>query len=105
MAYLEQSPLIVMLTNLKEEGKAKCTQYCPAQRQEIHEDFTIRLLGEKVYPDFIRRGLIVKYLKEKHRVTQLQLTSWADPGFPEHPTKLLIFCKIIFHRKTYYSSL
>ena len=95
MAYFEQSPLIVMLTNLKEQGKVKCTQYCPAQREEIHEDFTIRLLGEKVYPDFIRRDLIVKYSKEKHRVTQLHLTSWPDPGFPEHPTKLLNFCKII----------
>ena len=95
MAYFEQSPLIVMLTNLKEEGKVKCTQYWPVQREEIHKDFTITLLGEKVYPDFIRRDLIVKYLKEKHKVTQLHLTSWPDPGFPEHPTKLLNFCKII----------
>ena len=95
MAYFEQSPLIVMLTNLKEEGKVKCIQYWPAQREEIHKDFTIRLLGEKVYPDLIRRDLIVKYLKEKHRVTQLHLTSWSDPGFPEYPTKLLNFCKII----------
>ena len=95
MVYFEQSPLIVMLTNLKEEGKVKCTQYWPAQREEFHKDFTIRLLGEKVYPDFIRRDLIVKYSEEKHRVTQLHLTSWADPGLPEHPTKLLHFCKII----------
>ena len=93
MVYFEQSTLIVMLTNLKEEGKVKCTQYWPAQREEFHKDFTIRLLGEKVYPDFIRRDLIVKYSKEKHRVTQLHLTSWPDPGFPEHPTKLLHFAK------------
>ena len=95
MTYFEQSPLIVMLTNLKEEGKVKCTQYWPVQREEIHKDFKITLLGEKVYPDFIRRELIVKYSKEKHRVTQLHFTSWPDSGFPEYPTKLLNFCKVI----------
>ena len=95
MVYFEQSPLIVMLTNLKEEGKVKCTQYWPAQREEIHKDFKITLLVEKVYPDFVRRDLIVKCSKEKHRVTQLHFTSWPDPGFPEYSTKLLNFCKVI----------
>ena len=93
MVFFEQSPLIVMLTNLKEEDKVKRFQYWPAQHSETRNDFTITLTNEELSPNFIRRDLTVKYQMKVHKVTQFHFTSWPDPGVPEDPTILLKYCK------------
>ena len=38
MVYFQESPLILMLTNLREEGKVKCTQYWPSEKEESYND-------------------------------------------------------------------
>ena len=93
MVYFQESPLIVMLTNLREEGKVKCTQYWPSENEETYSDVTITLKDEKQFPDFIKRELKVKYQEKLHNVTQLHFTSWPDFGCPEYPTVLLNFCQ------------
>ena len=95
MVFFEKSPVIVMLTNLREGGKVDHTPYWPARHSESRNDFTITIMNEVLSPNFIRRDLTVKYEMEVHKVTQMHFTSWPDAGIPENPTILLKYCKTL----------
>ena len=52
---------IVMVTNLKEGTKSKCEQYWPdtVTENDAFGPFTVTLIHEMIYPDFVIRNLSV----------------------------------------------
>eukprot|EP00105_Crassostrea_gigas_P036341 XP_019920489.1 PREDICTED: receptor-type tyrosine-protein phosphatase T [Crassostrea gigas] len=102
MIWQEEVTSIVMLTNLKEGDKIKCTQYWPdVNRLSDYGPVSVKLIGEKEYAFYIERILSVRYKKlQKIRVvTQYHYTSWPDHGVPE-PLCLLIFHHHVISRTT-----
>eukprot|EP00731_Ephydatia_muelleri_P019051 Em0011g1091a len=70
---------IVMVTNIKEDGKVKCQQIT---EQKDFADYVIRVFEVTLSGSAARK------------VTQFHFTGWPDHGVPEYATSLLAF-----HRK------
>nr|XP_022292874.1 receptor-type tyrosine-protein phosphatase epsilon-like isoform X2 [Crassostrea virginica] len=84
---------IVMLTNLKEGVKVKCTQYWPENmKARVHGDFVIKNTEEKEYAFYVIRKLTVSLKEQKKScvVTQYHYTTWPDHGTPD-PLSLVVF--------------
>ena len=65
----ERVSLIVMLTNLEEHGKQKCTQYWPSEVQEnesqpgliFDHNKEVRILSvESLMPNLIKRKFVIR---------------------------------------------
>ncbi|XP_058847507.1 receptor-type tyrosine-protein phosphatase kappa-like isoform X2 [Acipenser ruthenus] len=89
MIWQEKSEVIVMLTNLIEQEKAKCVKYWPEQSQQ-YSDFTVTLSSVKRTLEVVIRTFRVK--KEdssmERTVTQFHYISWPDHGVPKKLTGL-----------------
>ncbi|XP_078327338.1 uncharacterized protein LOC111114405 isoform X2 [Crassostrea virginica] len=91
MVWQDDVQAIVMLTNLKEAGKTKCTQYWPNENNcSRFGTFSVSLTEEKEYAFFIERKLSVSKQKKTRWVTQYHYTAWPDHGTPD-PMNLLEF--------------
>ncbi|XP_078327339.1 uncharacterized protein LOC111113019 isoform X1 [Crassostrea virginica] len=93
MVWQDDVQAIVMLTNLKEAGKTKCTQYWPNDKNGSRfGTVSVSLTEEKEYAFFIERKLSVSKQKCKKTrwVTQYHYTAWPDHGTPD-PMNLLEF--------------
>ncbi|XP_019858334.1 PREDICTED: receptor-type tyrosine-protein phosphatase S-like [Amphimedon queenslandica] len=91
LIWQEKPVSIVMVTNLKEGTKSKCEQYWPNKSEEFGP-FTVMLISQQVYPDFVIRQLNVKIQdgsNDSHTLTQYHLTSWPDHGVPDYATPLM----------------
>ncbi|CAL1536340.1 unnamed protein product [Lymnaea stagnalis] len=83
---------VVMLTNLIEEGKAKCEKYWPEEDETVFGDIKVRLTTTDVYADYTIRQLeLVKKGKPSQHLTQFHFTSWPDKGVPTSPWGLVGF--------------
>ena len=62
MVWQEKVQFIVMLTNLMEERKKKCTLYWPERvnETEVFGSFTVTLLEENTTPNVVTRKIQVK---------------------------------------------
>lgn len=89
MIILENTKLIIVLTNLQEENRNKCEQYWPSNedRPFIVGRFTISLSTEVVILDkaVIQRNIIIEDTVEniRHSVTQLHAICWPDHSAPQ----------------------
>uniref|UniRef100_K1PKS9 protein-tyrosine-phosphatase n=1 Tax=Magallana gigas TaxID=29159 RepID=K1PKS9_MAGGI len=84
MIWQEKVTQIVMLTNLKEGVKMKCTQYWPENmKSRQHGNIVIKNVEEKQYAFYVIRKLSVSH-KEYH------YTTWPDHGTPD-PLRLVVF--------------
>nr|XP_022305574.1 receptor-type tyrosine-protein phosphatase alpha-like isoform X2 [Crassostrea virginica] len=93
MIWQEEVSSIVMLTNLKEGDKIKCTQYWPNKNESpTFGPVSIKMIEEKKYAAFIERKLSLnnKALNKTRKLTQYHYISWPDHGTPE-PLSLLDF--------------
>ncbi|XP_078329023.1 receptor-type tyrosine-protein phosphatase epsilon-like [Crassostrea virginica] len=93
MIWQENVTQIVMLTNLKEGVKVKCTQYWPENmKARVHGNFVIKNTEEKEYAFYVIRKLTVslKEQKKSRVVTQYHYTTWPDHGTPD-PLSLVVF--------------
>ncbi|XP_078328720.1 receptor-type tyrosine-protein phosphatase T-like isoform X2 [Crassostrea virginica] len=93
MIWQEEVSSIVMLTNLKEGDKIKCTQYWPNKNESpTFGPMSIKMIEEKKYAAFIERKLSLnnKALNKTRKLTQYHYISWPDHGAPE-PMSLLDF--------------
>ncbi|KAK3594655.1 hypothetical protein CHS0354_003578 [Potamilus streckersoni] len=79
---------IVMLTELVEGGKIKCTQYWPVEGKCIYGSTDVEYLTEDVFADYTIRKLKIQKLRI---VTQFHFTAWPDRGVPETPSSLVQF--------------
>ena len=55
LIWQEASPVIVMVTNLKEDLREKCTQYWPDTGYIDFGPFTVTLIGEQIFIDYTER--------------------------------------------------
>ncbi|XP_061170744.1 receptor-type tyrosine-protein phosphatase epsilon-like [Saccostrea echinata] len=96
MIWQENVAQIVMLTNLKEGNKIKCTKYW----SDLNQSNAFGLISlcteeEQSYASYKIRKFRVTYkghqLKKSRLVTQYHYTAWPDHGTPEP------LCLVVFH--------
>uniref|UniRef100_H2ZAR9 protein-tyrosine-phosphatase n=1 Tax=Ciona savignyi TaxID=51511 RepID=H2ZAR9_CIOSA len=89
------SKVIVMLTNLMENGKAKCEQYWPEPGCTLRcGSFEIQLREENEKDSYITRTLLVANEDADYKprsISQLHFTTWPDHGVPSSTTGFLRF--------------
>nr|XP_022303306.1 receptor-type tyrosine-protein phosphatase mu-like [Crassostrea virginica] len=85
MIWQENIKSIVMLTNIIENGKDKCTQYWPEKGKLMNVGpCKIKLLEETVYAFHTYRKFTVhQNNSNKRTITQFHYTAWPDHGTPE----------------------
>ncbi|CAH1103184.1 unnamed protein product [Psylliodes chrysocephalus] len=100
MIWEQHLELILMLTNLEEYSKTKCSKYWPdkSDGDKIFGDITVTHLLETRYSDYIVRELKIirtsngKELEERN-ITQYHYLVWKDFMAPEHPNGIIKFIK------------
>ncbi|XP_066297896.1 receptor-type tyrosine-protein phosphatase S-like [Branchiostoma lanceolatum] len=86
------STAIVMVTNLEEKGKTKCTKYWPDSGEEVYGQITVTLADTIPMVYYVTRVFLVSKKDEKQRkITQFQFLGWPDFGAPRNPAELLKF--------------
>ncbi|CAH1243397.1 PTPRM [Branchiostoma lanceolatum] len=101
MVWQEGTACIVMVTNLVENGRAKCERYWPEENNEYENNVQtygdITVTAEKVstMADYALRLLQIQKagVDEVREVLHFQYTSWPDYGVPKHPTSTINFVK------------
>ncbi|XP_061194983.1 receptor-type tyrosine-protein phosphatase kappa-like [Saccostrea echinata] len=102
MIWQEHVSTIVMLTNLKEGNKTKCTKYWPNVNNDIDDGtLSVNIIEEKVYTFYIVRkmSLIHKRTNKYRTVTQYHYTAWPDHGTPD-PLCLVVFLDHVMRTET-----
>ncbi|XP_062578082.1 receptor-type tyrosine-protein phosphatase kappa-like [Saccostrea cucullata] len=97
MVLQENIDCVLMLTNLVENGKNKCTQYWPNKDHPMKiGSHMVSLLEESTYAFYTVRKLSIKRQNsnELRAVTQFHYTAWPDHGTPEE-IELLQFHKAV----------
>jgi netrin-G3 ligand len=99
MVWDYKSPTIIMLTNLVEKMRVKCSQYWPDNVGSTDEYGCIMVTLTKLitHADYTIRDFEIqaKDSKEIHVVKQYHYTSWPDFGVPRHPTPVIQFIHTI----------
>ncbi|XP_078658332.1 receptor-type tyrosine-protein phosphatase S-like [Branchiostoma floridae x Branchiostoma belcheri] len=86
------STVIVMVTNLEEKGKIKCTKYWPDSGDEVYGQICVTLAETIPMVYYVSRVFLVSKGEEKKRkITQFQFLGWPDFGAPRNPAELLKF--------------
>ncbi|XP_066299471.1 receptor-type tyrosine-protein phosphatase alpha-like [Branchiostoma lanceolatum] len=101
------STAIVMVTNLEEKGKKKCSQYWPDSGDKTYNPggaygvLNVKLEEAVPMVDHVTRVFLLSKARERRvrKVTHFHFIGWPDFGLPKSPTGLLKF------RKTVMSSL
>ncbi|XP_064386146.1 uncharacterized protein LOC135334769 isoform X3 [Halichondria panicea] len=94
MMWQERPPIIVMLTNLKENNKIKCQQYWPDSGSVNYGPFTVTITDQQVLADYTVRNLLLAMKGQSgkpFKTTQFHFTTWPDHGVPDYATPILGF--------------
>ncbi|KAK3798315.1 hypothetical protein RRG08_020611, partial [Elysia crispata] len=90
MLWEQEVDRVVMLTNLVELGKKKCSMYWPVDGEEEFGEVTIKLLTTHVFAEYTIRHLCLSKSGEPSRtLTQFHFTAWPDKLVPESPWGLV----------------
>ncbi|XP_023933066.1 receptor-type tyrosine-protein phosphatase delta-like [Lingula anatina] len=94
MVWQEDSPVIVMLTNLTEDAKTKCAKYWPDEGSKRFGLLIVTLKKEETRTDFTVRTLHMSMLHSNSStktVKQFHFTGWPDHGVPVDFSALVQF--------------
>ncbi|KAH9494749.1 hypothetical protein Btru_017787 [Bulinus truncatus] len=92
MLWEQKTEKVVMLTNLIEEGKAKCEKYWPDSGKTMFGEIKVKLKETHHFADFIIRKIELEKKDESTRtLTHYHFTSWPDQGVPLTPWALVDF--------------
>lgn len=87
--------VVVMITNVVEDKIVKCSKYWPDSEMGTvrYGSFTLALIDEKQYADFVIRSVKIKTKHDAHTkvVHIFDFCSWPDHGVPDDPIPLLEF--------------
>ncbi|XP_019645321.1 PREDICTED: receptor-type tyrosine-protein phosphatase alpha-like [Branchiostoma belcheri] len=88
---------IVMVTNLKENNKQKCTQYWPESGKKTYGDIGVTLVDTIPMVDHVTRVFLVgkEGARANRQVTQFHFLGWPDYGLPKSPMGLLKFRRAV----------
>ncbi|XP_052251424.1 receptor-type tyrosine-protein phosphatase kappa-like isoform X2 [Dreissena polymorpha] len=94
MVWEQDVHIIVMVTNLVEEGKMKCLKYWGERTPTIHGSFSVTLLEDREYSYYTIRTIRLHEQDNPNAsrtVTQLNYTTWPDKSVPTSSTSLVDF--------------
>nr|CAB3265292.1 receptor-type tyrosine-protein phosphatase epsilon [Phallusia mammillata] len=101
MIWEQNCSTIVMLANLYEKNKKKCSQYWP-DGQEVAKfgKFSVQMNMEENYGSYVVRSMTLTMdesncVSASRSVTQYHFTTWPDHGVPATTTGLMRFCSAI----------
>ena len=99
LVWQERPPIIVMVTNLKEDKKNKCQQYWPESGStQIYGPFQVTLADEQVYTDYTIRTLQLA-VRRTSFIDHTQLSHYMNSSLT---TKYILQkCIIISHDGLY----
>ncbi|GMR48490.1 hypothetical protein PMAYCL1PPCAC_18685, partial [Pristionchus mayeri] len=101
MVWQERINVVVVITNLVEDGKRKCDQYWPstANQPQLHGNYQVSLLSQSTNAHFVHRILSLKIAKSvpptDRRIHHVHFSSWPDHGVPSSVFPLLSFLHFI----------
>ncbi|OWF38114.1 Receptor-type tyrosine-protein phosphatase T [Mizuhopecten yessoensis] len=96
MIWQQHSGKIVMLTNLVEGAKPKCSKYWPDEEEPLSTPhFNIVLDRKRVYASYVIQDLTIteKKTKSERQIHHFHFTTWPDHGTPDL-TEI-----VVFHRR------
>ncbi|GFO40636.1 receptor-type tyrosine-protein phosphatase alpha-like, partial [Plakobranchus ocellatus] len=92
MLWEKQVDRVVMLTNLIEDRKIKCTMYWPEDEEVTFGEIKVKLLTTKVFAEYtIRQMRLSKDAESPRTLTQFHFTAWPDKSVPDSPWGLVDF--------------
>jgi len=100
MVWTNNVSVIVMITNLLENGRRKCDQYWPSEGKESYKYITVSIKSTQVYANYTVRTFIVKNNKlitkrqksgGDRKIIQYHYTQWPDHGTPDYLMPVLSF--------------
>ncbi|KAM9701105.1 LOW QUALITY PROTEIN: receptor-type tyrosine-protein phosphatase mu-like, partial [Menidia menidia] len=94
MVWQENTAAIVMVTNLVEVGRVKCSKYWPDD-SDIYGDMKVTLMETQLLSEYVIRtfALEKRGVAEIREIRQFHFTGWPDHGVPLHATGLLGFIR------------
>ncbi|XP_019632426.1 PREDICTED: receptor-type tyrosine-protein phosphatase epsilon-like [Branchiostoma belcheri] len=102
MIWETESKAIVMVTNLKENNKQKCTQYWPDSGKQSYGDIDVTIVDTIPMVDQLTRIFLVtkEGVRGRRQVTQFHFLGWPDYGLPQSPMGLLKFHRTVVTKTT-----
>ncbi|XP_078574744.1 receptor-type tyrosine-protein phosphatase S-like [Branchiostoma floridae x Branchiostoma japonicum] len=94
MVWEQDTATIVMVTNLKEKNKTKCSQYWPNKDSMDYGNIRVTLEETTNLVDYVIRTFDVQKDEDPPRtVTQFHFISWPDFGVPQSPLGMMKFIR------------
>ncbi|XP_066299501.1 receptor-type tyrosine-protein phosphatase S-like isoform X3 [Branchiostoma lanceolatum] len=93
MVWEQNTATIVMVTNVKEKNKVKCTQYWPDTGSKQYGDFTVRCEETSTLVDYVIRTLTLWTGEECRTILHFHFTTWPDFGVPKSPLGMMKFVR------------
>ncbi|XP_070555065.1 tyrosine-protein phosphatase non-receptor type 7-like [Ptychodera flava] len=89
MIWFTDTPIIVMITKIKERNKVKCEHYWPHHKQDVYGEIEVCVDSTIKKDGYILRNMTLKYLEDTKQVKHFWYTAWPDHKTPDTAKQLL----------------
>jgi len=97
MVFDDEVSIILMPTDLEEQGTEKAHEYWPEEGSKHFEEFVVTYHGRQLFQrnELVLRFLSLQFGTANRRIFHLQYTGWPDHGVPSSPLELLSIMSLI----------